>query len=397
VSRSADPTESYAVAHVRAVVGDRIVDDATVVVEESHITEIVEAGTAPSDAVDGRGAFLIPGVICTHSDGVEREIWPRPNTRFPVDFALRSFEGRLRAAGVTTVFHGIGFDHQPAYDRTIEQAIELGQVIRDRRGGGGAPATHLVLHRMEARSDRGWAELANALPHSEGLGHLPLLSFEDHSPGQGQFRDIEEYKRAFDASSLADGETVESAVVARLADAKTKAGLRELNLTAVKALAQQRRVRLLAHDLEDADQVRDAATWGTSVAEFPLSRDAAEEARRCDLAVVMGAPNVLRGGSHSGNVSAAELVTAGLCTSLASDYQPSTMLAAAFKLAADGHCALPEAIGLITSGPAAAAGLDDRGRLEPGRRADLALVTLDGAWPRVQDTWRAPDLVAVPA
>ena len=387
------PSGTHAIAHVRAVLPDRVLDDATVVVDHGRIAEISSSGAAPADALDGRGAFLIPGVVCTHSDGVEREIWPRPNTRFPIDFALRSFEGRLRTAGVTTVFHGIGFDHKPSYDRTIEQAIELGQVIRDRRHGGGAPAAHLVLHRMEARSDRGWAELREALPDSEGLGHLPLLSFEDHSPGQGQYRDVEKYKRAFDTSKLPEGETVESLVAAKLAEAEAKAGLRELNLTAVKALALDGRVRLLAHDLEDAEQVREATTWGAAVAEFPLTREAAAEALALGLAVVMGAPNVLRGGSHSGNVAAAELVAAGLCTSLASDYQPSTMLAAAFKLAAEGVCSLPAAIALITSGPAIVAGLDDRGRLEPGLRADLALVTVDGAWPRVHSTWRAPDLV----
>ena len=389
-----DPTSaSFAVTHVQAVLDHVLLDDATVVVEDGRIVDIRSRGAAPPGAIDGQGAYLLPGVICTHSDGVEREIWPRPNTRFPVDFALRSFEGRLRAAGVTTVFHGVGFDHRPSYDRTIEQAVELCEVIVERRSTGRAPATHLVLHRMEARSDRGWAELARALPDSEGHGHLPLLSFEDHSPGQGQYRDVEKFKRSFDATKLPEGETVESVVARRLAEAEAAAGLREQNLTAVRALASDGRVRLLAHDLEDAGQVQEAVSWGAAVAEFPLSRDAAAEALHQGMVTVMGAPNVLRGGSHSGNVSAAELVAAGLCTSLASDYQPSTMLAAAFKLASEGTCPVAEAIALVTSGPAKVANLDDRGRLAPGLRADLALVTLDGSWPRVQGTWRAPDLV----
>lgn len=385
------------ITNVRAVLADSILDDAAVVVSDGRIIDVA-TGFRPSRGargriVDGQGAFLTPGVICTHSDGIEREIWPRPTSRFPVDFALRSFEGRLRAAGVTTVFHGIGFDHRPEYDRSIEQALELGRVIAERRASGEAPATHLVLHRMEARSERGWSELGGALPASEGLGHLPLLSFEDHSPGQGQYRDIEKFRQAIDPSRLPEGETVDSMVASRLAEAEARAGLRTLNLAAVRALAGEGRVRLLAHDLEDGAQVREAAEWGAAVAEFPLSLDAAEEARRCGLAVVMGAPNVLRGGSHSGNVAAAELVAAGLCTSLASDYQPSTMLAAAFKLAGEGICTLPRAIALVTSGPATVGGLDDRGAIVPGLRADLALVTVDGAWPRVHQTWRAPDLV----
>ncbi len=162
------------------------------------------------------------------------------------------------------------------------------------------------------------------------------------------------------------------------------------------ALAQQGRVRLLAHDLENAEQVREAVGWGTAVAEFPLSRSAAAEARHCGLHVVMGAPNVVRGGSHSGNVAASDLVASDLCNALASDYQPSTMLAAAFGLATEGTCSLTRAVALVTSGPADAAGLVDRGRLLPGQRADLALVGLAGAWPRVRPTWRAPDSLPSP-
>ncbi len=386
---------TFAVTNVRVVLPDCVMDDATVVVEDGRIVEVGADTASPPGAIDGHGALLLPGVICTHSDGVEREIWPRQGTRFPVDFALRSFEGRLRAAGVTTVFHGVGFDDKPAYDRTVAQALELCDVVLERRRSGAAPTAHLVLHRMEARTDHGWAELEARLPDSEGLGHLPLVSFEDHSPGQGQFRDIEKFKGTFDPSRLAPGETVDDLVARRVAEAEAAAGLRARNLETIAAMAANGRVRLLAHDLEDAGQVADAATWGAAVAEFPLSRSAAEEARERAMPVVMGSPNVLRGGSHSGNVAAAELVAAGLCTALASDYQPSTMLAAALRLVDDGLCSMPAAVGLVTSGPASVAGLHDRGRIEPGLRADLALVDVDGRWPTVRTTWRVPERVAV--
>ncbi len=386
---------TLSISNVRAVLVDRILDGATVVVEEGRIVEVRAGGPAPPTAVDGRGAFLLPGVICSHSDGVEREIWPRLNARFPVDFALRSFEGRLAAAGVTTVFHGIGWDHNPGYDRTVEQALELCDVIVARRADADPPCDHRVLHRLEARSEHGWDAFFSRLPDCERLDAVPLVSYEDHSPGQGQFRDVEKFKSAIDPSTLAPGETVESLVAARLAEAENRAGVRTATLATVTELAGSGRVRLLAHDLEDAAQVREAVGWGTAVVEFPLSRAAAEEAMRCGLPAVMGAPNVLRGGSHSGNVAAAELVAARLCTSLASDYQPSTLLAAVFKLAADGTCDLPAAVSLVSAGPAAVAGLTDRGRLDVGLRADLVLVELDGAWPRVRGLWRAG--AAVPA
>jgi alpha-D-ribose 1-methylphosphonate 5-triphosphate diphosphatase len=386
------------ITNVRAVLENRILDDATVVVRGGLIVDVRQGGPAPTVAphpvVDGRGAFLLPGLICTHSDGVEREIWPRPNTRFPVDFALRSFEGRLRAAGVTTVFHGVGFDDKPSYDRTVEQALELCAAIGERRTSGHAPAHHLILHRVEARSEHGFDEMCDALAASDDLDHLPLVSFEDHSPGQGQYRDIERFKLAIDPDRVPEGQTIDDLVTERLAEAEALAGRRDQRIATVRTLAADGRIRLLAHDLEDAREVAAAHDWGAEVAEFPLTVSAAEEARSRDMTVVMGAPNVLRGGSHSGNVAAADLVERGLCTALASDYQPSTMLAAVLRLADDGACTLPRSVALVTSGPARVAGLTDRGRIEPGLRADLTLVSVDGPWPRVRATFRAPTRVA---
>jgi alpha-D-ribose 1-methylphosphonate 5-triphosphate diphosphatase len=382
-------SESFSVANVRAVLADRIVDDATVVVEEGIISAIDSGRSATTPvAHDGAGAFLLPGLIDTHSDGVEREIWPRPAAPFPIDFALRVFEGRLHAAGVTTVFHGVGFQEKPSYQRTIAQAVELCEEIGKRRATADVPCDHRVLHRLEAREDHGWEECFAQLPDQFDREPLPLLSFEDHSPGQGQFRDLEKFKRSGGFGGVT-GPELDRLVASYVAESEARTGLRDVHIGDITRLAGDGRVRLLAHDLEDADQVAEAAGWGASVAEFPLTEDAATEARRRGLSVVLGAPNVLRGGSHSGNIAAEELVAKGLCTSLASDYQPATLLAAAFGLAGRGTCSLSSAVALVTSGAAAVAGLDDRGSLRVGARADLALVTLDGAWPRVRHVWRA--------
>lgn len=389
----ADPPR-LVLRNVRAVLVDRIVDDATIVCEEGRIVSVEERGAATADAIDGQGAFCLPGLVDTHSDGLEKEVRPRPTSRFSEEFALRNFEGRLRAAGITTLFHGVGFEERPEYGRTIEQAEKVCGVIADRDQAPAVPVDHRVLYRIEARSSRGLDEaevhFANPEHAHDGGEVLPLVSFEDHSPGQGQFRDIAKYAASIPEEKIPDGKTRDDLVQERVAAAEEALHHRDRKLQQLINHARMGRIRLLAHDCEDSEQVLDAhSEWGASVAEFPLTIEAARTAVGLGMATVMGSPNVLLGGSHSGNVAAEETVRAGLCTGLASDYLPASMLAAAFALAERGAIDLPGAVGLVTSGPTDIAGLRDRGRISPGLRADLVLVTLDGRWPRVHAVWRA--------
>jgi alpha-D-ribose 1-methylphosphonate 5-triphosphate diphosphatase len=361
-----------AVTNVRAVAAGRLVEDATVAWEEGLIVAVEAGGPAPRGAIDGHGAFCIPGLVDTHSDALEKEVNPRPATRFPLPFALRSFEGRCLAAGLTTVFHGVRFQEHHEHDATLDLAVELCALLDDRRRSEAQPIDHRVLYRLDARSPEGLDVLESCL-----VDDLPgLVSIEDHTPGQGQFRDLGKLARYY----AAGGPVIEDRIAAR-DRLLSHVGP---NRTRLGELALMRRIRLLAHDLVDASEVSDAAALGASVAEFPVSPEAAMAARDAGLLIVMGAPNVVRGGSHSGNASAEELISVGLCDGLASDYQPAAMLAAAFRLAMSDVVALPDAVALVTSGPARVSGLTDRGRLEAGLRADLALVTLDGGWPTVR-------------
>lgn len=373
------------VAGCRAVLPDRVLDDAVVVADdEGRIVDVRQERRRPAGALDAGGAYLLPGLVDVHSDGLEKEVNPRPGTEFPMGFALRSFEGRLRAAGVTTVFHGVAFEDHPRYGRTVDLALRSCRAIAE--AAADAPAIdHRVLHRLDARTPVGLAALLGVLP-SEGRA---LVSIEDHTPGQGQFRDLDRYRETVSKSNAdADASLI---VEQRILERDGLLEHRKRNLEAVGELARTGRVALLAHDVEDADEVHELWRLGASIAEFPLSLEAARAAHRHHMSVVMGAPNVLRGGSHSGNVAAEPLITEGLCDVLASDYQPSTLLAAAFGLADRGACSLPDAVRLVTAGPASMAGLLDRGRLAEGLRADLVLVDLHGGWPRVRATWRAED------
>lgn len=368
-----------AATDVRAVAGGRIVENATVVWDDGVIVSVESGGAAPPGAIDGRGAFCLPGLVDTHSDALEKEVNPRPGTSFPLPFALRSFEGRCLAAGITTVFHGVRFQDNVERDASLDLAVGLCDVLHDRRQRHEVPIDHRVLHRLDARSPEGVGVLERCLIS----GEEGLVSIEDHTPGQGQFRDTSSLTRFYRRSNGADDEA-RAAIEERIAARDRLLGHVGPNRARLAELVRGGTIRLLAHDLVDLNEVVEAADLGASVAEFPVSEGAARAARHAGLQIVMGAPNVVRGGSHSGNASAADLVAAGLCDGLASDYQPSAMMAAAFRLAFDDLVALPAAIDQITSGPAAVAGLVDRGRLEAGLRADLALVTIDGGWPTVR-------------
>ncbi|MEM9522299.1 MAG: alpha-D-ribose 1-methylphosphonate 5-triphosphate diphosphatase [Actinomycetota bacterium] len=380
-----------ALTNVRAVLPTRVTDPLTIVIDDGTITDMTE-GPAPAGAVDGHGALLLPGLIDTHSDGLEKEISPRRTARFPLDYALRSFEGRVRAAGVTTVCHGIGYQEKPRVDRTVAQARKMCAAINGRRRDASAGLDHRVLYRFEARDEHALEPLLQDLTADDTIeGAAPLLSFEDHTPGQGQFRDIEQYEAAVDPTQLPEGETVKSHVARLMAEAEAVREVRDINRARLTPLAKDGSIRLLAHDLETLDDVDEALDAGASIAEFPLSVDVAKRARDAGMTTVMGAPNALRGKSHSGNTSARELIAAGLCDVLASDYMPSAMLASVFAMAADRTCTLPEAVALVTAGPAAMIGGAASGRLEIGQPADLTLVDDSGDWPVVLSVHRGAD------
>jgi len=376
----AAPPDDYALGHVRAVLPDRVIDDALVVVRDGMLAAVEPHPPGVRADVDGDGLLCVPGLVDTHSDGLEKERLPRPGAELPIDFALLSFEGKLRAAAVTTVFHGTGFEN--SYGRGVPRTVEGAQQVCaaiDARAEG--LIDHRLLYRLDVRSADGLAALQERLAELE---ERVLVSHEDHTPGQGQYADRRYYERYIAGTrGLSEQEAVEH-VDDLIAERNRRLGAREATMAWLGAQAHAGRIRLLGHDLSSAAEVDDLVRRGGAVAEFPTTLEAAEAARERGLPVVMGAPNVLRGSSHNGNASGRELVGRGLVTAIASDYLPSGLLAAVFALEGEGLLALPEAIGLVTAGPADVAGLPDRGRLQPGLRADMALIATGPLWPVVR-------------
>ncbi len=390
----ATPPSSYVIGNARVVLDDRVTDPASVIIRDGLIAEVVER-VLPGD-LDAGGRLLLPGLIDVHSDALEKERAPRSNAVLPWDFALTSYEAKLVAAGVTTIFHGAGFQHKAARgtDRSPELALELCQAVEDHRT---TRIDHRILHRFAVRSESGGALLCHRLEELPA-GEMPLVSHEDHTPGQGQYADPEVLINAIVGDGGIDPAVAEERVTEILAEAARTEPVREANLAWLGDLARRGRIRLLGHDPDTAAAIDELRDRGATTAEFPTTIEAARRARDLGLTSVAGAPNVLRGRSHSGNVAAAELIKLGLIDALASDYLPSALLGAVITLVRSGTVELPSAVRLITAGPAAVAGLSDRGRIAPGLLADLTLVDDTGSgWPQVLTTFKSAVRTSVSA
>lgn len=374
------------VTGVDIVTPSHVITDGVIVVRDGIIQEVSTGSRSGPDVVDGRGATLIPGLVDTHSDAFEKEIRPRPGVVLPLEFGLGSFEGRARAAGITTIFHGVAFEDSDHESRTVEQALAMCELIDAQRRSPCALIDHHVLHRLDVRDPLGLSALESRLDQVETsiVTDRPLVSFEDHTPGQGQYADRSWYERWVSGNRSVDPDEARRLVDDLIERRDLFADHRATALSAVSTRAAGGRITLMMHDPTSADEVSNAKAAGMSIAEFPTSLEAAAAAKYKGMRTVSGAPNAMRGTSHSGNVGARELIAAGLCDGLASDYLPTTLLGAVQALTTDGICSLPTAVGLVTHGPATTVGLHDRGRLEVGCRADMALVDFTKSMPIVR-------------
>lgn len=375
----------FIVSNVTVVLHDSVINDARVVVEDGVITEI-GPNRGGESTFDGNGSFCIPGLVDTHSDGFEMEHRPRPGAKLPLDFSLRSFEAKVRASGITTLFHGIGFENDG--NRTVDLANSFVDLIH---GYTQCPTMvdHRVLYRIDARDAAGFEAVSTRLENDRKIDPKPLVSFEDHTPGQGQYRDRAYFENWIMGTRNIDAAAARTEVDALIAERDALLHHRAAAIPWLTAKAAAGEIQLMAHDPATIEDVEEAHSWHATIAEFPTTIAAAQHAKSKGMRTVCGAPNVLRGGSHSGNVSAAELVSLGLCDGLSSDYLPFAMVGAIGTLVRLNACTLPEAVRLVTSGPAQTVGMKDRGRLEVGARADMTICHLMERDPSVIGTFRA--------
>jgi alpha-D-ribose 1-methylphosphonate 5-triphosphate diphosphatase len=376
-----------AIANARILAPDAVIEGG-VVVENGLIAEITPPGRHLGEsALDFAGDYLLPGLVELHTDNLERQFQPRPAVRWPADAAMLAHDQQMAAAGITTVCDAICVGFHAAKQERLEFLKVSIDALHRAGEAGTLKAEHLLHLRCEV-SDPHVVDLFEPLC---GEPNLKLVSFMDHTPGQRQWRDLERY-RVFHRTRTGTSEEEFQALIERRIDEQVRYADRHRRR--LLELIDGRGVTLASHDDSTAEHVEQAIAEGMAISEFPTTRAAADAARARGMSVLMGAPNVILGGSHSGNVSALELARAGLLDALSSDYVPVSLLHAAFKLADDIQLPLPDAVAMVTRNPAAMIGLADRGAIAPGLRADLIRVRRTGATPSVVAVWRAGVRVA---
>lgn len=358
----------------------------TVVVRDRAIADI-QPGTV-TQGQDGGGDYLLPGLVELHTDNLERCMSPRPKVHWPIDVAAVNHDRELAASGITTVCDAVSVgDLTPDSLRMTQFAPMIDAVHRGQQEG-----RFTVDHRLHLRCELGYEKVHDVTAQYAEHPLLSLISLMDHTPGQRQFVKIEKYKEYYQGKHGVTDEQMEDFMNQRLANQREHAADNRRKLV---EMAQGQGLSIASHDDATVEHVQEAIDDGAAIAEFPTTLAAAKEAHTHGLQVLMGAPNLILGGSHSGNVSAMELVEQDLVNIISSDYVPQSLLQAMFIIVQQREKPLYEAMRLFTINPATAIGLGrDRGSLEIGKRADLIAVHDDGVVPRLTAVMRQGQRIA---
>ena len=356
----------------------------TLVLRDGDIVDLQSGHSTLPRALDMDGDYLVPGIVDLHTDNLERQVQPRALARWPSRSAMVAHDAQCAGAGVTTVFDALclgdlGFDKERI--RTFRDGV----------------ADLDALTEVDLLKSEHFLHLRCEVPALDMLelfdtvaDHLlvRMVSLMDHSPGVGQYADLDFY-RALRRRGGLDDATIDR----RMAELQAqREKFRAPNRRALLQRVNGRNIALASHDDRTEEEVAENAADGIRVSEFPVTMAAARAAKSAGMDVIAGAPNIVRGGSHSGNVAAADLLAREAVDAFASDYVPNSLVEAAF-LCAD-RIGLPRAIAMVSEQPARLAGLTDRGRIAPGLRADLVRVRMHDTLPVVRQVWRAGERVA---
>ncbi|BAM88353.1 metal-dependent hydrolase [Bradyrhizobium oligotrophicum S58] len=370
------------IGNARLVLADRVIEQGWVAIAGGRIIELGE-GAAPAGGLDAGGDLLMPGLVELHTDHLEAHFVPRPKVYWDPVAAVISYDGQLATAGITTVLDSLRVWSEEGAEGVDGQANLLADAIATARDGGLLRSDHFLHLRCEV-------PMPTVVEEARQLAGRPdvrLMSLMDHTPGQRQFRDegkLRDYYRG-KSGGKTDAE-LDVMFARRFAYQQAHAAP---NMRDIVALAKTHDVPLASHDDTTEENVADAVKDGIAVAEFPTTMEAARGLHQAGISILMGAPNVVRGGSHSGNIAAVDLAREGLLDILSSDYVPSSLLMGALQLPQRvPSIDLAAAVRTVTKAPADAVGLHDRGEIAVGKRADLIRVHVVGQLSVVRSVWR---------
>lgn len=362
---------SVVIENARTLLPDGQIETACVRIEDEHIAAVEESfeGTDDAERIDAAGRLLLPGIVDIHGDAFERQMMPRARVDIRPDVAFTDTDRQMLASGITTAYHGVTYSFEPGL-RGRDNFLKVMRALEDL-------ADHLGCDtRLHLRFETYNLEAVDEVEEWIEDGRVDLLAFNNHTPDivRHMAERPDKVGRYTDRTGLTEAE-FEALMRRRLELADEVPGA----IARLAGAARAAGVAQLSHD-DTSPETRDFyQSLGCEVAEFPMTEETAAHARTLGNAIVFGAPNVMRGGSHNGAADAAQMVAAGLCTVLASDYYYPAPLNAAFTLAADHVCEFADAWNLVARNPARAAGLDDRGEISVGQRADLILVDAEAA------------------
>jgi alpha-D-ribose 1-methylphosphonate 5-triphosphate diphosphatase len=363
------------------IVLDNGVLHGTLIARNGMIRLVEEGSTQAPGAIDCEGDYIVPGLIELHTDNLEKHLMPRAGVIWPSIPAVLTHDAQIVAAGITTVFDALSVGDLEEESVRIETLRSTYDAILQGQATGALRADHWIHLRCELAYPR----LIEALEPLMDHGSVRLISLMDHTPGQRQYRDLQQYRKYYSKNHMTWTEDEFADVVKRRTEQQATYSAK--HESAVLTMSHGRNMILASHDDTDAQQVDHARRIGVTISEFPTTQEAADAAHAHGLTTVMGAPNVVRGGSHSGNVAALELAHSDRLDMLSSDYVPASLMHGAFMLHTQAGWSMPRAMATVSKNPAKALGFSDRGQLKPGMRADVVRMRDVDGLPIVRNVW----------
>lgn len=377
------------IKNAKTVLEDQVLKESKIVVDDGIIKEVTTASDEEvkrnfdiKQVCDVQGKHILPGIIDIHSDAIEKAVEPRPEVMFPSHLAVAQLEKNLAAQGITSIFHSFSFSNGAGI-RADDCALAMIKEVKEKEQ---EIVRNLIHVRYEVTNFESYSLVEELLETEQ----TDLFSLMDHSPGQGQYKSIEDYSYYLQKTYKVDKEDADKVAKGKV---ERREQVKQKTLTKLVKKALANNISVATHDDDNLEQVDWANELGINIMEFPMDEEVAQRGIDLDMFVSVGAPNIVRGGSHNGNLAAEDLIKGGKANVICSDYYPGSMLSAALKIAQQIED-LPQAIKMITLNPAQAVGKGKQlGSIAAGKLADLLVVDLDNEVPFVEQTFVNGELV----